>query len=162
LLVLIIVLAVGGLTAMFGRVNQDAAAKRLLVTKQDTDSMLMQRRHLDAKLQALSSRLDRIARISASHRDVNWVEIFDDIRKATLGSVRITSLSSQDGSRVLIDGLAVSNEAVNQFVNLLEKSQSIVSVALLEAREQEGRNGFITYQLICKLAIRSGKGNDAG
>jgi Tfp pilus assembly protein PilN len=147
---------------MFGRVNQSVAAKKLLVTKQDTDGMLEQHQHLDARLQVLSSRLDRIAHISASHRDVNWVEVFDDIRKAAPGSVRITSLFSQDGSRVLIEGLAMSNEAVNLFVNSLERSHSIASVVLLEARRQEGQNGFITYQLSCKLGIRSGKGDNAG
>jgi Tfp pilus assembly protein PilN len=162
LLLLIILLAVGGLTAMFGRVSQNAAAKQLLITKRNTDDVLVQHQHLDVRLWALSNLLDKTAHISASHRDVNWVEVFDDIREATPGSVRITSLSSQDGARVLIEGLAVSNEAVNSFVNLLEKSRSVVSVILLETRKQEGQNGFITYQLSCKLAIRSGKVNDAG
>jgi len=89
--------------------------------------------------------------------DVNWADLLGEIRMATPSSVRITGLSSQDGSRVMIEGLAMSNEAVNLFVNLLEKSHGIASVALLEAREQDGQGRFIVYQLSCKLGIRRGK-----
>jgi Tfp pilus assembly protein PilN len=148
---LIMVLAVRGFTLMAKKINRGIDAKKLVIAGQDTEIAVEQHRRFDAKLQVLSTRLDRLAQISASRRDVSWAELFDEIRKATPGSVRITSLSSQDGLRVLVSGLAMSNEAVNLFVNLLEKSQSIASVTLLETHEQEGQN--ITYQLSCKLAI---------
>jgi Tfp pilus assembly protein PilN len=76
--------------------------------------------------------------------------------------MRITGLSSPDGVRVLVSGLARSNDAVNLFVKLLEKSRCIESVTLLETHEQEGQNGLIGYQISCKLAVRSGKVDDAG
>ena len=88
--------------------------------------------------------------------------VFEDIRKATPGSVRITGLSCRDGSRVQIEGLAMSNEAVSLFVNLLEKSHNITSVTLLEARKQDGQNGLIVYQLSCKLGIGRGKIHNVG
>jgi len=159
---LIMVLAVSWLTAMFGRVSRDAAVKKPLITRGRTEVMVEQHRYLDARLKNLSSRLGRIEEIRASHRDINWEELFSDIRKATPRSVRITETSSGDGSKMLVSGLAMSNEAVNLFVNLLEKSHNIESVALLETSEQAGQSGLITYRLSCKLAVRSGEVDDVG
>ena len=161
-MVLIVVLAVSGLSSMFGRAHRNAMVKQSLVEKQDTDGLVVLHRHLDARLQVLTNRLDRIAQISALQRDVNWVELFDGIRKASPGSVRITGLSCQDGTRVLITGLAKSSEAVNLFVNLLEKTNSIATVTLLETHEQDGQNKLISYQLSCKLAIGSAKVENGG
>jgi Tfp pilus assembly protein PilN len=161
-MLLIVVLAMGGLTAMFGRVHRNAAAKQSIIAKQNTEGILELHQYIDTRLEALSSRLDRIAQISATQRDVNWAQLFDEIRKATPASVRISGLSSQDGVRVLVSGLAKSNDAVNLFVGLLEKSHCIESVTLLETHEQEEQNDLIGYQISCKLAVRSYKVDDAG
>jgi Tfp pilus assembly protein PilN len=161
-ILLIVIVAVGGLTAMFGRSHRIAAAKQSLIARQNTDGKLELHQYIDARLQALSSRLDRIEQISVSHHDVNWAQLFDEIRKAAPASVRISALSSQDGARMLLSGLAKSNDAINLFIKLLEKSSCIESVTLLETREQEGQNGLIGYQISCKLAVRRDKVDDAG
>jgi Tfp pilus assembly protein PilN len=161
-MLLIMVLTIQGFAWMVERTGRSAVAKKHLITGQDTEVMVERHQQLDARLQVLSSRLDRLGEIRASHRDVNWVDVFEDIRKATPGSVRITGLSCGDGSRVQIEGLAMSNEAVSLFVNLLEKSHNITSVTLLEARKQDEQNGLIVYQLSCKLGIRSGKADNVG
>jgi Tfp pilus assembly protein PilN len=161
-MLLIMVLTIHAFDLMIGSINRSAVAKKQVITGQDTEAMVEQHQRLDAKLKILTARLDRIAQISASHRDINWAEVFDDIRKATPASVRITGLSCGDGSRVQIEGLAMSNEAVSLFVNLLEKSHNIASVVLLEARRQDGQNGLIVYQLSCKFGIRRGKADNVG
>jgi type IV pilus assembly protein PilM len=161
-MLLVMVLTIHAFGFMIGETNRSAVAKKQVITGQDTEAMVEQHQQLDARLNVLSSRLDRLSQISASHRDINWAEVFEDIRKATPASVRITGLSCGDGSRVQIEGLAMSNEAVSLFVNLLEKSHNIASVVLLEARRQDGQNGLIVYQLSCKLAIRSGKIDNVG
>jgi Tfp pilus assembly protein PilN len=108
-------------------------------------------------VQALSGRLDSIAKISASHNDVNWVQFFINIRNATPASVRIVSLSCPDGQRIQIEGLALSSDAVNLFVNSLEKSPDISTVTLVESSKQEGQKGFINYQINCRLGVKKGK-----
>jgi Tfp pilus assembly protein PilN len=154
-LLLIMVLAINGFAFMIERATRNTIDKKNLVLKQDAEMIFEQRQRLDTQLEVLSSRIDRISQISASHRDVNWAEVFDEIRKAIPSSIRITSLSCQDGIKMQIEGQALSNEAVNSFVNLLEKSYKISSVVLLDVRKQEGKDGLITYQLSCKLGMRS-------
>jgi len=161
-ILLIMVLAISGFAVMIEKATRKAIEKKNLIAKQDTDTMVDKHLQLDGRVKALSARLDRIGQISASHKDVNWVEVFDEIRNAASASIRITNLSCTDGSIIHVDGLALSNEAVNSFVNLLEKSRIVSSVVLLEARKQEGKNGFITYQLSCKLKDRSVKTGNVG
>lgn len=154
-ILLLMVLSIGGFAFMIKGVTRSSLVNKQLIAKQDTELMLQQHQNLDGRLNVLSTRLDRLSQISASHNDVNLVEMLDDIRKSTPGSVMISSISCQDGSRVLVEGLATSNEAVNLFVDLLEKSRIISSVALLEARKQDGQKNLITYQIGCKLVNRS-------
>jgi Tfp pilus assembly protein PilN len=159
-LLLLMVLAVDVPAYLVEKINGATAAKATRISVQDNDRILEKNRQLDARLQTLSSRISNISQISASHNDVNWVQLFENIRKATPVSVRINSLSSQDGLRIQIQGLALSNDAVNSFVSLLEKSPEIASVTLLETNKQEGQKGFINYQISCRLNIKKGKNDN--
>jgi len=159
---LLMVLAVAAPAYMIKRISGDAAGKVARVSVRNMDRILDKNRYLDAKVQALSNRLDSIAKISASHSDVNWVQLFTNIRDATPDSVRIVSLFCPDGQRVQIGGLALSNDAVNSFVSLLEKSPGISTVTLLESSKQDGQKGFINYQISCRLGVKKGKTDDVG
>jgi len=159
-LLFIMVLAVAAPAYMIKKVSGNIAGKTTSVSVRSTSKMLDKNRHLDARLQALSNRLDSIAKISASNKDVNWVELFTNIRNATPASVRIVSLSCTDGQMIQIEGLALSNDAVNSFVSSLEKSPDISTVTLLESSKQEGQKGFINYQINCKLGDKKDKEDD--
>jgi Tfp pilus assembly protein PilN len=159
-LLLLMVLAVDVPAYLVEKINSTTGAKASRISVQDTDRILEKNRQLDARLQTLSSRISNINQISAAHNDVNWVRLFENIRKATPASVRINNLSSQDGLRIQIQGLALSNDAVNSFVSLLEKSPEIASVTLLETNKQEGQKGFINYQISCRLNIEKGKNDN--
>ena len=161
-LLLLMVLAVAVPAYMIKKVSGNTAGKTARVSVRNTDKIFEKNRHLDARLQALSDRLDSIAKISASYSDVNWVQLFASIRDAVPASVRIVSLSCSDGQRIQIEGLALSNDAVNLFVSLLEKSPGISTVTLLESSKQEGQKGFINYQISCKLGVKKGKEDDVG
>jgi hypothetical protein len=159
-LLLLMILAVDVPAYLVGKIYCAAATKATKVSVQDTDRILEKNRQLDTRLQALSNRLGTITQISAMHNDVNWVQLFDSIRKAMPASVRITSISSPDGLRMQIEGMAMSNDAVNVFVSSLEKSPDIASVTLLETNKQEGQKGFINYQISCKLGVKKGKNDN--
>ena len=51
-----------------------------------------------------------------------------------------------------IDGLAVSFEAVNDFIGLLGKSKGISSVSLASASQNTKFNGLIDYSIVCSLS----------
>jgi len=157
-LLLLIIIAVDVPSYFSENITRTAAAKTSLFSIEDTDFIIEKNQQLDQRLQSLSNRIAGISHISSLHNDVNWTELFDSIRKAAPASVRINSLFSTDGSRMHIYGLALSNDAVNTFVNSLEKAPQITSVSLLETSKQEGDKGYIRYQIGCRLAVKKGKG----
>jgi len=161
-LFLLMVVAVSAPAYMIEKMSGNTAGKMGRVSVRNTDKIIEKNRYLDVRVQALSSRLDSIAKISASYKDVNWVQLFMNIRNATPASVRIVNLSCPDGQRIQIEGLALSNDAVNSFVNSLEKSPDISTVTLLESSKQEGQKGFVNYQINCKLGVKKGKEDDIG
>jgi Tfp pilus assembly protein PilN len=159
-LLLFMVLAIAAPVYMIRKISGGIAGKTARVSVRNTDKMVEKNQYLDSKLQALSNRLDSIAKISELHKDVNWVQLFTNIRDATPASVRIVNLSCPDGQRIQIEGLALSNDAVNSFVSSLEKSPDISTVTLLESSKQEGQKGFINYQINCKLGVKKGKADN--
>ena len=159
-MLLLMVLVVAVPAYMIKKVSGNIAGKTARVSVRNASKMLDKNKHLDARLQALSNRLDSIAKISASNKDVNWVQLFTNIRNATPASVRIVSLSCTDGQRVQIEGLALSNDAVDLFISSLKKSPNISMVRLLESSKREGQKGFISYQISCKLGVKKDKEDD--
>ena len=147
---------------MVKKISGNTAGKVRRVSVRNMDKLIEKNRYLDTRVQALSSRLDSIAKISASHNDVNWAQLLENIRKATPKEVRINGLYCGDGARMQIGGLAMSNEAINSFVSALEKSPDIASVTLLETSKQDTQKGFVTYIISCKLGNRSGKADNVG
>ena len=159
-LFLLMVLAVTAPAYMIEKISGNVAGKAARVLVRSTDRILAKNRYLDARAEVLSSHLDSIAKISASYSDVNWVQLFITIRNVTPASIRIVSLSCPDGRRIQIEGLALSNDAVDSFVSLLEKSPGISTVTLLESSKQDGKKGFINYQISCRLGVKKGKTDD--
>jgi Tfp pilus assembly protein PilN len=154
---LVMLLTINLFAFMIERATSHTISKKTIVAERNTESMILQNQQLEEKIQLLTSRLERIGQISESHSDVNWVQVFEEIRRATPGSVRISTLASPDGSRIQIEGLAMSNDAVNLFVGLLGKSKSITSVTLLDAHKHNEQSQVVAYQISCKLNIRSVK-----
>jgi Tfp pilus assembly PilM family ATPase/Tfp pilus assembly protein PilN len=160
-ILLFMLLAINAFAFMIQRTTSHTISKKSVVAERDTELMILHNQRLEEKVQALTSRLDAIGKISESRKDVNWVEVFDEVRKATPGSVRITTLVSSEGSRIQIGGLAMSNDAVNLFAGLLGKSKSIASVTVLDAHKQNEQSQVVAYQISCKLNIRSAKSKNA-
>lgn len=159
---LVMLLAINIFALLIERSTRSVLAKEKLVDKQDTQVMLDRQASLDARLGVLTNQLNGIRQIKKSHLDINWAEIFGQIAAATPRSVRITAMSCEGGSKMLIQGLALSNESVYQFVDTLEKSPGIASATLMETRERNRQKGLITYQIHCTLDIRSDKGGNVG
>jgi type IV pilus assembly protein PilM len=161
-MLLVMLLLINLFAFMIQRATSNAISKKAVVAERDTESMVLQNQRLEEKVQSLTSRLERIRQIPESHIDVNWVQVLDEIRKATPGSVRISRLTSAEGSRIQIEGLAMSDDAVNLFVGLLEKSKLITSVTLLDAHKYNEQSQVVAYQIRCKLNIGSAKSKNVG
>jgi Tfp pilus assembly protein PilN len=154
---MVMLLTINLFAFMVTNATSHTISKKKIASENRTELLLLEDKRYEEKIQLMTSRLDAIGKIPDSHSDVNWVEVLDEIRKATPGSVRISTLISSEGPRIQINGLAMSDEAVNLFTGLLGKSKSIASVTVLDTHRHNEQSQVVSYEISCKLNIRSAK-----
>jgi len=154
---LLMVLAVDVPALMVERVHKDIISKKETLLQQDTQTLVKEQQMLDGQIGALSAQLDQMQKISGLRRDVDWRGVLDDVRKATPAAVRLTTLSMAEGLSMSLEGVALSDEAVNLFVKMLEKSRHIDSASLIETGKPESEKGFVSYRISCSIAQKKEK-----
>ncbi len=155
----LMVLTVGVLVLMVGKVNKNVIYTKQTELSDDTLAMLEQQKLLDGQIGILSARLDQINEVLSSRHDRQWTGILNDIRRFTPRTVRITNLWSVDNSKICLKGSALSYEAVYLFQSMLNKSEQIGSASLIEAEKNNDSDGLIRYAIDCSLSqTRPGEG----
>jgi hypothetical protein len=82
---------------------------------------------------------------------LGWDQILTDIRLATPKTVLITELISSDNSKMLLDGQALSYEAIYLFVDALNTCKSIESASLIGTEKHSGSDSMVRYSISCSL-----------
>jgi Tfp pilus assembly PilM family ATPase/Tfp pilus assembly protein PilN len=159
-ILLLMVLAAGGLALMAKKVNENIAYKKQTQSLQDIRTLLREQELIDRQIKQLSDRADLLNVISSSHDDVDWPHLLNDIRLGTPKTVRITSLFAKGSSRMALEGLSLSYEDVHLFVDMLNKSEHIDSASLSEAEKDNRTGGLVRYAIECSLSPRKRKITD--
>jgi Tfp pilus assembly protein PilN len=145
----LMILTVGLLVLMVGKVNKNVIRTKQTELSQDTVTLLREQELLDGQISVLSGRLDNINSVLSSRHDLQWAGILNDIRRVTPRTVRITNLSSVDNSKVCLKGSALSYEAVYLFLNMLNKSGRIASASLIGTEKDNDIEGLVSYAIDC-------------
>jgi Tfp pilus assembly protein PilN len=151
---LIMILVVNGQAWKIEKINESINRKEAHLL-QDTHTLVKERVSVNEQINTMSNKLNRINKILGSHRDVDWPGLLNDIGKGIPKTACITSLSSGADSRMSLGGLALSNEAVYLFVDMLNKSEHIDSASIVKTGKDN--KGFISYEISCTLFPRKGK-----
>jgi Tfp pilus assembly protein PilN len=151
---LIMLLVVNGQTWKIKKINESISHKEAHLLR-DTHTLVKERVSVNEQINTMSNKLNRINKILGSHRDVDWPGLLNDVGKGIPRTACITSLSSGADSRMSLGGLALSNEAVYLFVDMLNKSEHIDSASIVKTGKDN--KGFISYEINCTLFPRKGK-----
>ena len=154
---LIMVLAAGALSMTIGRVKNSAIHKKQTGLSRHTRVLLIEQKLTDERIEQLTERLELVNKILSSRCDLDWFGILNDIRRATPKTACITGLSSEDGSEITLEGLALSYEAAHLFVNMLSKSKHINSASLIETEKDDEDGGLVRYGINCSLVAAGEK-----
>ena len=97
--------------------------------------------------------LDAIKTVFEDKIWYDWAFVLTELGKYTPRDVQIQKLRAQDSSKILIEGLAVGYNAINNFVDQLSMCKAVSSVQLSDT-EQNKRygSGLIDYSISCSLA----------
>ncbi|MHC4423579.1 MAG: pilus assembly protein PilM [Planctomycetota bacterium] len=152
---LVLMIFIGwGFNAVTGKIKKRIIQKRQTQSSRDTYALFREQTLVEKQIKQLSDRPDLLSSISSSRPDVDWAGLFNDIRKATPKTLRITDLLSKGQSKMSLEGLAVSYEAVHLFVDMLNKSDRIETATVLETEKDRSEGGLVRYSINCALAPR--------
>ena len=144
-------LAGAGLSLTANKVDRGIAQRKQTGIAQDTYTLLKEQELLDRQIKQLSERPARLSSILGSRHAMDWADILEDVRNRTPKTVRIINLSSRDSSRMYLEGLAISYEAIHLFVKMLNNSNYISSASLTETIKEDEGDGLIRYIIDCSL-----------
>ncbi|MHC4147859.1 MAG: pilus assembly protein PilM [Planctomycetota bacterium] len=149
----VMILAVGVLSASLNKTNETITQLKAGQASTGTMELLVEQEGIDNEAERLRAELEAVNKLLHSGNTGGWDLILDDIRYRTPQSLWISSLFSEDNSRLLIKGRSTSYEAVRLFVEMLGESKYMASVALVEAEKDEGVGGLVSYSIDCSLTI---------
>jgi len=149
----VMILAVGVLSASLNKTNDTITRLKAGQASTGTRALLVEQERIDNEAERLRAELETVNKLLHSGNTGGWDLILDDIRYRTPKSLWITTLFSEDNSRLLIKGRSTSYEAVRLFVEMLGESKYMASVALVEAEKDEGVGGLVSYSIDCSLTI---------
>ena len=142
----------GGLALWAERVNQRIDYKKQTELPEATNTLLREQDRLDRQIKQLSDRPNHLSNILGSSDAVDWAKILNDIRSRTPKTVRITGLRSKKGDfKIYLEGLALSYKAVDMFVEMLNKSQCLNSVSVMETERDNDLDGLVRYSINCLI-----------
>jgi Tfp pilus assembly protein PilN len=112
-------------------------------------------RNISRKTKLAENNLATVSKTIENKSWHNWGKLLTELADITPQTVLIKNLRTENDNTVRIDGLAVSFEAVNSFVGLLEQSSQISSASLSSAgQETKSGNGLIDYSITCSLTVK--------
>jgi len=154
-LVPVIVLAAGALNYMTGRLRQHIGlAKqaelddggRTLATAVDELA------HVDQRITALEAELECLRRVSAARPQVDWYHLLAEVKSAIPSVLCITELSLRGPSDIWIEGVSKSDEAVDVFLNMLNRSEYVDRASLLRKGHGNSDEMGVRYTIRCSPA----------
>jgi Tfp pilus assembly protein PilN len=154
-ILLVMILAISVPIRKVNKLNAGIEQKKVRLA-QSTRSLVEERELIEEQVKTVSNKLNVINKILGSHRDVYWPGLLSDIAKKRPKTVLITHLTSEDSSQAFLKGLAISNEDVYLFMEMLSESEYIDTASIIETKKDSNNNGLVSYEIRCSLTARKG------
>lgn len=148
----IIFVYVGFISSKGQRTNRQIEEKKQTKQTQNMQSLVTKQIQLGEQISKISKDIRNINSVLKTVSPLNWGQILGDISHKIPKKVQIASLTSGGGSKMSLDGYALSYEAVNDFIDLLNKSKFIESASLAGTEQTYRSNGSLEYFINCTLA----------
>jgi Tfp pilus assembly protein PilN len=113
--------------------------------------LVQQNKSLEKQIKQLSDQYNQLNGLFSSRRDISWPDILESIKNNTPNTICITNLFRADETIMSLEGLALSYDTINAFINELEKSGQIDSASLVKAGKDAKYQELIRYEISCAL-----------
>jgi len=116
--------------------------------------LLHERTLLDKQAKDVSQRLSNMSAAMRGDYFLRWDRILDQVARAIPRSVQIRSLSSDGSSMIMLEGQALSYEAVELFLDMLSNCEHVKSASLAKTEKGSKSDKWIRYSIGCSLTDR--------
>lgn len=147
----LIILYIGFLNVKVEKASADISQNERMQVSQNTQTLLNEQTLLQKQIAAISTKLDLVNNTLKTEQFLRWDEILTDTGLATPKKLRITGLFSSDNSNLLLEGQALSYEAIYLFVDALNTCKNIKSASLKETQSNSKFDGLVGYSILCSL-----------
>ena len=114
--------------------------------------LVKSKKDIDEKVKFAENNLATVRKTVGDKSCHNWAKLLAELAGAVPQTVLIQNLQGKGDNIMKIDGLAVSYEAVSDFVGLLGQSKGISSASLASVGQNtKFGNGLIDYSIVCSL-----------
>jgi len=148
----LMILSIGFFNVKVKKVQNDINQKAQAQEKQNMHALLSRQTSLQGQITDVSNEINRLNAVLNAGSFKRWDQILNDIRSAIPRMVRLTRLSCESNSKMLLRGQAVSYEAIHRFVDTLNATELIESALFLGAEEDPKNKNLLMYSIACSLA----------
>jgi len=151
-ILLLMILSVGFFSMKVKRINANIQQGKQMQLRKNTQALLDEQGLLSKQIANLSKNINRMNVILSTGSFLRWDQVLNDISLATPKMVRITKLSSKDNSKIVLEGQALSHEAIYLFVDMLNACRYVKSASLIGAKKDSKSAGRVDYSIRCSLS----------
>ncbi len=151
---LLMILSIGLFNTKLNKLNRNTDRKMRTEAIGNMRALLHEWTLLDEQVKDTSQKLSSMGVAARDDYFLRWDQILDQVARAIPRSVRIHSLSSDDGSILMLEGQTLSYEAVELFLDMLSNCKHIKSASLARTEKDSESDKWIRYSIGCSLTDR--------
>jgi len=156
IVMLLMILSINFFRTKEDRIDENRIRQEQAKLTGDTQLLLDEQMSLNRKITGISKELSNMKTVLGNTPLFKWGEILSDIGHAIPRKVQITNAFCGDNLNVLLEGWAISYEALYDFVARLEKSEQIESASLITTANKTSTDDLVRYSINCSLARHKG------
>jgi Tfp pilus assembly PilM family ATPase/Tfp pilus assembly protein PilN len=151
-LLVLLFLQIAFLTRKSVNVSRDIYATKQKRLEVNMLELAESKRNVSEKAKFTENNLATVLKVVEDRSYHNWAELLAELANIVPQTVLIKNLQGKGDNIMEINGLAVSFEAVNNFVGLLGQSKRISSASLVSASQvTKFGSRLIDYSIVCSL-----------
>jgi hypothetical protein len=148
---LLTILSTGFFSLKVKKVSENVKQKQRTQLGRSTQALLNEQITLSEQIANVSENLNGMSAILSAGPFLRWDQILNEIKSSIPKTARITNLFSDDDSRVLFKGQALSYESIHLFADVLSNSKHVESASLTGTEKDSELSSLVIYSISCSL-----------
>ena len=121
-------------------------------TQGQTVALVNERIELESQIKEISEKIENMGIIQNEDSTVNWAAILKDIGSSMPKQARLTNIYSTSQFGLVLNGQALTHDAMYEFVDALNECESIESAVYTNAQNNGQTNRLVNYSISCVIA----------